>query len=81
MAKKPTYSNYLLRTQKQRSRYFWCKRIVSLFGAGYAGQLAKPYIGTSDFYIVILIISFFLVYFTVAHFAALAICAIEEMFS
>lgn len=59
MAKKPSYSNYLLKTQKQRSRYFWCKRIVALFGAGYAGQLAKPYVGNGDMYIIALIIAFF----------------------
>lgn len=77
MAKKPSYSHHLLRTQKQRSRYFWCKRVVALFGAGSIGQLAKPYVG--DLYLVVLIIAFFVVYFTVAHFIALAICALEDI--
>lgn len=79
MAKKPSYSHHLLRTQKQRSRYFWCKRVVALFGAVYIGQLTKPYVG--DLYVVVLIVAFFVVYFTVAHFVALAICAIEDMLS
>jgi hypothetical protein len=80
MAKKLSFTQELVRTPKQRSRYFWVRRVFSMIVAlGIAGWL-RHHVG-DVFAIIIGITVFFPLYIYISHYVALIICAMEEIAS
>lgn len=75
---RPSFFKDLLRTQKQRKRYFWAKGLSSLAIAWLVTVISKQFIG-NDLSEALGFIAIFASFFTIAHYPALLICAFEEI--
>ena len=80
MAKKPSYTENLIRTPRKRSIYFWARRGISFMIALGIGGWLKLYIGDIGSLIAGTTI-FFLVYIFISHYLALVVMAVEDMMS
>lgn len=80
MAKKPSYSEYLIRGSKKQGIYFWIRRVFSFLVALGMANWAFAYIGTIGALVVFLVFIVVL-YVFISHYVAMALMAIENMLS
>lgn len=79
MAKKPSYIKNLTNSPKKRATYFYVKRGSAFLPALACGKWLSDYSSWLGWIGGVVI--FFLIYIFIAHYIALAVCAIEDAMS